>query len=110
MAAKDLLHSDQIPASRLVGQNLRFAKEGGYLTDQNVADATTDDSLKANILAAVVHADAEPPKGRVNKIIETGDDDGTLNDTDVQAATTVFGLANSATHSAPGKIGPLGVD
>jgi hypothetical protein len=45
--------------------------------------------LQAAVTAAVVHADVEPAKARVNRALEAGEADGTLEDADVAGLTTV---------------------
>lgn len=98
------LHSDAQGASRIVGQSLRQAYESGVLTNTNVADATTASGLKTIVSAASVHADQKPILDRINKGIDIGIADTSLNDTDLQAATTVNGLAG-LTYSSAGELG-----
>lgn len=87
------LHADQHGASRQVGQAILRAKEVGLLTDANVQSATTPASLKALISVTGGHADEQPLRSRINRQIDIGIDDGTINTTDISAATSVVGLA-----------------
>lgn len=96
------LHADQHGASRIVGQNLRFALEAGALTNAQVVSATSASGLKTNISAASVHADQKPMLHRINRAIDIGIADGTLSDANVQAATGVNNLATARTQSGAG--------
>ncbi len=87
------LHADQFGASRLAGDAIFKAGEAGLLTNTQVANATTAAGVQANITATATHADQAPLAARVNKLIDIGIADASLNDTDLQAQTTVQGLA-----------------
>lgn len=88
-----ILHADQASASRMVGQAILRGLETGQLTDVNVQAATTYVSLRALITTTSGHADQQPIKNRLAKLMDIGRDDGTLNTTDISAAATVVGLA-----------------
>lgn len=87
------MHADQFGASRLAGDAIFKAGEAGILTNAQVAAATTASGVQTNIAATVTHADMAPLAARVNELIKIGINDATLNDTDLQAQTTVNGLA-----------------
>jgi hypothetical protein len=87
------LHADQHGASRMAGQALLRAKEAGLLTDANVVAATNVASLQTNITAASTHADQQPIKARLNRMLDIAFADDTLANTPLQAATTVSGAA-----------------
>jgi hypothetical protein len=102
------MHADQHGASRMVGESILRAKEVGLLTDANVQSATTPASLKALISVTTGHADEQPLRSRMNRMIDIGIDDGTINTTDISAATSVVGLAGltqtDTTHTAGGPV------
>lgn len=100
------MHVDLIPASRIAGQSLRQAGESDLLTDQQVADATNIAGIEANVTGTACHADLAPLKARINQGLELGSSRGIneYDDTTVQAATTVNGLA-STTESQAGELG-----
>lgn len=101
------LHSDQMTANAMVGENILLAFDAGLLTDQNVIDATNVADLKASIdtNAAGKHADSRNVAYQIKRALDIGKDDGTLSDAAVAAAT---GAANLASLTlAGGKIGPL---
>ncbi len=97
--------------SAAVGYSLRQAKAQGYLTNQQVADATTAEDLVANVQAAVVTAGAEANAQRINIInaIRRGASLGDLSDTRIQAATTVEELAQDTWVSEDPNTTHLGV-
>ena len=103
------MHADAYPASRKVGQAILRAGEAGYITNTNVADATTAAGLKTVITNVSGHADQQPLKARLNSMIDIGIADATLNDTDLQAQTTYRGLAGltqaDLTRTAGGPVG-----
>lgn len=86
------MHADQEQLSRQIGANIQYAEDAGLLTDTTVAAANTNDGLQAAVTAAVVHADIEPAKARVNRALEAGEADGTLEDADVLNIATVDDL------------------
>lgn len=87
------MHADARGASRMVGDAILRAGELTWLTTTNVGTATTPASVKAIITAGAGHADQYPLKARINKLIDIGVDDGTINTTDIGTATTVASLA-----------------
>jgi hypothetical protein len=87
------MHADQFGASRMAGDAIFKAGEAGLLTNTQVANATTATGIQANITATATHADQAPLAARINELIKIGINDLTLNDTDLQAQTTVNGLA-----------------
>lgn len=87
------MHADQYGASKIAGDAIFKAGEAGLLTNAQVAAATTATGVQANIAATATHADQAPLAARINKHIDIGIGDATLNDTDLQAQTTVNGLA-----------------
>ncbi len=97
--------------SASVGYSLRQAGAQDFLTDQQVADATTAEDLVANVLAAVVPAGSEPGAQRINIInaIRRGAALGDLSDTRIQAATTVEGLVQDTWASEDASTAHLGV-
>jgi hypothetical protein len=91
-----------------IGENIRLASQLGLLTDTAIQNATTYTDLQAAIrtAAAGLHSDMQGYAERLVDAIEFGKADGTLNDTDIQAATSGDTLA-ALTQSAAGKIGPI---
>jgi hypothetical protein len=87
------MHADQFGASRMAGDAIFKAGEAGLLTNAQVAAATTATGVQANITATATHADQAPLAARINSLINIGIADASLNDTDLQAQTTVNGLA-----------------
>jgi hypothetical protein len=87
------MHADQFGASKMAGDAIFKAGEAGLLTNAQVAAATTATGVQANITATATHADQAPLAARINKLIDIGITDLSLNDTDLQAQTTVNGLA-----------------
>lgn len=87
------MHADQHGASRMAGQAILRAFETGQLTDVNVQAATTYVSLRALITTTSGHADQQPIKQRLASMMNIGRDDGTLNTTDISAATGAINLA-----------------
>lgn len=87
------MHSDQIGASRLVGNAIRRGGELGYLTDAGVAALTTTAGLEALVSAGTGHVENYPLRPRINQAIDIGIADGTLTNTTVAAANTVAAQA-----------------
>lgn len=94
--AAPVLHSDQVGINILVGENIRLAGQVGLLTDQNVIDATTWESLKNSIdtNSAATHSDVRGYVDRLKAAIDLGKNDGTLTDANIQAATGINNLAS----------------
>jgi hypothetical protein len=95
----------------LVGYSLRQAGVAGYLTNTQVAAATTAEDLVADVQGAVVTPGAEADAQRQNIIaaIREGARLGDLSDTRIQAATTVEDLVQdtwASEDTAPGHLGP----
>ncbi len=94
-----------------VGYSLRQAFTQGYLTNTQVANATTAQDLIDDVNAAVVASGAEPNAQRINitKAIQRGAALGDLSDTRIQAATTVEELAQDTWVSEDPSTAHLGV-
>lgn len=97
--------------SAAVGYSLRQAKTQNFLTNQQVADATTAEDLVADVQGAVVSAGAEAGAQRINIInaIRRGAALGDLSDTRIQAATTVEDLVQDTWASEDPSTTHLGV-
>ena len=82
------------PTSQLVGFDLRKAGVLGYLTNTQVANATTAEDLVDDVNAAIVDPGAEAGQLRqvIVRSIREGAALGDLSDARIQAATTVEGL------------------
>lgn len=101
--------------SAQVGYAILQSKPQGYLTDAQVAAATSADDLIANVNSAVVSPGGESPAQRQNiaKALAVGKQIGDLSDARVQAATGVNDLALTYTWvdqdpnaSVTGHLGP----
>lgn len=94
-----------------VGYNIRQAGVQEYLTDAQVAAATSVDDLIADVEGAVVSPGAEAPAQRLTiaKALRIGANLGDLSDARIQGASTVEDLANLtwvSVDSATGHLGP----
>lgn len=103
-------HQSNRPTSALVGYALRQAGKQGYLTNTQVAAATTAEDLVNNVNAAVVSAGAASPSQRQSIVaaIREGARLGDLSDSRIQAATTVEGLAQETWLSSDSDTTHLG--
>ena len=99
------------PLSAAVGYSIRQAGSQGFLTNTQVANATTAEDLVANVEAAVVTAGAEAGAQRRNIVqaIRRGAALGDLSDARIQAATTVEELAQDTWVSDDPSTAHLGV-
>lgn len=90
------------PTSALVGYAILQAGKAGYLTDAQVVAATSGQDLIDAVNAAVVAPGAESLAQRLSiaKSIQEGINLGDLSSTRVQAATSVFDLANTYTWAS----------
>lgn len=97
--------------SQTVGYSLRQAFTGGYLSNTQVANATTAEDLVADVNAAVVTAGAEAGAQRLNIVnaIRRGAALGDLSDARIQAATTVEDLVQDTWASEDPSTSHLGV-
>lgn len=96
--------------SASVGYNIRQAGVQGYLTNTQVAAATTVQDLIDNVNAAVVQPGAESPAQRLSiaKALREGANLGDLSDSRIQGAATVEDLANLTWVSEDAATGHLG--
>jgi hypothetical protein len=92
MAGLNSLHESEKNLSVLVGQNLRRTDLINYLTDAQVAGATTAEDLVGYVQGTFVHAEYEQDKLQIIKAIRAGAASGELSDARIQAATSVADL------------------
>lgn len=90
--------SNRVVSAR-VGYAILQSGKQGYLTDTQVQNATSADDLIADVSAAVVTPGGESPAQRLDiaRALAEGKALGDLSDARVQAATSVFDLANTYT-------------
>jgi len=87
------LHADEIDSSKLAGHNIRKMTALGVTSGQ-VAGATDHENFESTIDGIVVHADMEDEKKVVKDGLDLAYNLGDIDDTSLQAATTVEGLAD----------------
>lgn len=82
--------------SEMVGYAIRQAGVQGYLTNQQVVDATSGQDLIDDVMAAVVAPGAASPAQRLSiaKSIQEGINLGDLSATRVQSATSIADLVD----------------
>lgn len=90
-----MAHSELIQASRLAGEGLLRGKESALLTDAAVGAGDTLDTMKAAVIAAAGHADIQPLRARVNQALDLGGTIGDFSTANIQAASTLVGLAGN---------------
>ncbi len=97
--AAPALHADQVGLNIIVGENLRLAGRLGLLTDQNVVDSTTYQSMKDFIdtNARTLHSDMQGYADRLRRAIDIGYADGSFTDSNVANATSLENLAATMT-------------
>lgn len=104
--AQPVLHSDQIELSKAVGGALLYENETPYITNTQIGNATNTTDLKNNVDAFAGHLDQEGLKPGIKRALDIGHDDTSLDDTNVQAATTAATLAAN-TYASTDKKGPV---
>ena len=102
-----ILAGDQLFGDAGIGHVLRQGEQAGVITDAMVSAATTNAALQAAVTAGSLPPDTSPAKALVNRALTLGLADGSMSDTNVNAATTVA-LLVANTVSQAGKIGPIG--
>jgi hypothetical protein len=100
-----LLHSDAQHLDRSVGNTILYQNGLPYVTATQIAAATNTAGLKTIVTALVCHADQEGLKPGINRALDIGNTDGSLSDTNLQAASTAATLAAN-TYADPSKNGP----
>jgi hypothetical protein len=104
--AQPILSSDQLFLDQGIGHVLRQGEQAGTITDAMVAASTTNAALQALVTAGTGATDVLPYKQLVNRALTLGLADGSMSDSNVNAATTVT-LLVANTYSQAGKIGPI---
>jgi hypothetical protein len=104
--AQPILHSDALELDKAVGQIILYQNAVPYMTNTQIAAATGTADLKNNVRDAAVHADQEGLKPGIRRALDIGNADGSLSDTNVQAATTAATLAAN-TYASANKLGPV---
>lgn len=104
--ARPVLHSDQIDLSKAVGGSILYEDQTPYITDAQIVAASGVPDLKTAVDNFAGHSDQEGLKPGIKRALDVGQADGSLSDTNVQAATTAETLAAN-TYGDPTKIGPV---
>lgn len=105
------MHADLLAASRKAGQSLFRAKEVAFLADSDVGGGKTLATMEAvitNLGPASKHADMLPLRPRINQGLDLGAATADFTTANIQAASTLTGLA-TLTQTDPNRTfgGPL---
>lgn len=104
--AQPLIHADAYYLDQVVGENILGQNAFPLITDAQIVAATNTTDLKAAVDAYSGHSETEGFKPGVKRALDIGNVDGSLSDTNVQAATNAATLAAN-TYTDPGKKWPL---
>ena len=102
-----ILATDQQFINEGIGHVLRQGLQTATITDAMVSSSTTNAGLRALVAAGTGATDVLPYKQLVDRALVLGFADGSMSDTNVNAATTVA-LLVANTISQAGKTGPIG--
>ena len=109
--SQPVIHTDAVQLDRSVGNAILYQNEVPFVTSTQIGNATTavgtaSTSLEQNVRNFSGHAELEGFKPSIIRALQIGNADGSLSDTNVQAATNAATLAAN-TYGDPTKKGPL---
>ena len=102
-----ILASDQLFLDAGIGHVLRQGAQTGVITDAQVSASSTNAGLQALVAGFSGATELMPYVKQINRALTLGFNDGSMSDTNVNAATTVA-LLVANTVSEAGKTGPVG--
>lgn len=103
---RPILHSDQLDLDQAVGGAILYENQTPYITNTQISNATGVADLKSAVDGFAGHADQEGLKPGIKRALDIGAADGSLSDSNIQAATTAATLMAN-TYGSPDKVGPV---